>query len=146
MGGMEIGQPLSTVLDVTDELHFSGQANAGGLVRPGAHLDLHGQMNGTLIIEEGGSAGLHGQLNGRAVVAGLLDVTGQLIGSIRVSGSGRVTFATGSSLVRHGRTLVVSDVGKFEPLPSTGFSYVITKHTDRWLYQSDGSLIPANPW
>lgn len=95
------------------------------------------------MIEDGGSAGLHGQLNGPVIASGLLDVTGQIVGSIQVSGSGRATFVTGSSLVRHGRTFVVSEAGQFEPLPSTGLIYVITDDTDRWLYQSDGSLLPA---
>lgn len=43
---------LSTLLDVTDYLRFSGQANGGGVARAGARLHLSGQMNGRLTIEK----------------------------------------------------------------------------------------------
>lgn len=130
---------LDTPLDVNDDSHFSGQANGGGVVRSGAHLLLSGQMNGRLTVESGASAHLSGQLNGTAEIMGTLDVTGQLQGLPHVASSGRLTFATGSSIVRNGRTLVVSETGEFQPRPNGTF-YMINDDTPRWLYQDDGTL------
>jgi hypothetical protein len=140
---MTDSRKLSAPLEVPYDLHFSGQANSGGVVCSGAHLLLSGRMNGTLVVEEGASVHMSGQLKGDARVHGTLDVTGQLHGNLQVAETGRATFATGSSMVHAGRTLVVSEDGEFTPLPVHGVSYVITEDTPRWVYQHDGSLRPA---
>ncbi|MEC5200563.1 hypothetical protein RCH21_002809 [Arthrobacter sp. PL16] len=134
---------LSTPLDVTDDLTFSGQANGGGVVRSGARLHLSGQMYGRLTVENGAHAHLSGQLNGTAEVLGTLDVTGQISGVLQVADSGQLMFATGSSIVRSGRTLVVNESGEFQPPQKDGSFYVISDETPRWLYQYDGTLILA---
>lgn len=134
---------ISALLDVTDDLHFSGQANGGGVVRSGAHLHLSGQMNGHLTVEDGAHVHLSGQLNGPAEVLGTLDVTGQIDGLLHVADSGQLMFATGPSIVRSGRTLVVNDMGKFQPPLNDGTSYMISDDTPRWLYQDDGTLRSA---
>jgi hypothetical protein len=134
---------LSALLDVTDDLTFSGQANGGGVVRSGARLHLSGQMNGRLTVENGAHAHLSGQLNGTADVLGTLDVTGQINGLPQVADSGQLMFATGSSIVRSGRTLVVNDLGEFQPPQNDGTSYMISDDTPRWLYQPDGTLQSA---
>lgn len=133
---------LSTLLDVTDYLHFSGQANGGGVARAGARLHLSGQMNGRLTIEKGAHTHLSGQLNGPAEVLGTLDVTGRLNGVLLIADSGQVMFATGSSIIRFGQTLVVNDAGEFQP-NLDGTSYAISDDTPRWIYQHDGTLLPA---
>lgn len=132
---MNDARQIDTPLDVSDDLHFSGQANGDGVVRPGAHLHLSGQMDGRLTVESGASVRLSGQLNGPAEIMGTLDVTGQLHGVPHVTDAGRLTFATGSSIVRSGRTLVVNDIGEFQPPPNNGMSYRISDNTARWLYQ-----------
>lgn len=134
---------LSALLDVTDDLHFSGQANGGGIVRSGARLHLSGQMNGSLTVENGAHVHLSGQLSGPAEVLGTLDVTGQIDGFPHVAESGQLVFATGSSIVRSGRTLVVTDMGEFQPPLKDGTSYMFSDDTPRWVYQQDGTLRSA---
>lgn len=142
--GMNDRQQLRALLDVTDDLHFSGQANGGGVVRSGACLHLSGQVNGCLTVENSAYVHRSGQLNGPTHVLGTLEVTGQLNGIPRVADFGQLMFATGSSIVRSGKTLVVSEMGEFLP-PSLneGTAYVIRDDTPRWLYQHDGTLRPT---
>lgn len=134
---------LSTLLDVTHDQHFSGQANGGGVVRSGSYLHFSGQMTGRLTVESGAHAQLSGQLTGTAEVLGTLDVTGQINGLLQVADSGQLLFATGSSIVRSGRTLVVNNEGEFQPPQNDGNSYMISDDTPRWLYQADGTLRSA---
>lgn len=131
---------LSNLLDVTDDLHFSGQANGGGVVRSGAHLHLSGQMNGRLIVEGGAHVHLSGQLNGPAEVFGTLVVTGQFDGLPYIADTGQLMFATGSSIVRSGKTLVVNDIGEFQPPLNDGTTYIISDDSPLWLYMEDGTL------
>ncbi|WP_157407752.1 hypothetical protein [Arthrobacter sp. ZBG10] len=140
---MNDARQLRALLDVTNDLLFSGQANGGGVVRSGARLYLSGQMNGRLTVEIDAYVYLSGQLNGNATVSGALDITGQLNGIPTVASSGRITFATGSSIVRYGQTLVVNTLGEFQPLQNDGVPYVISENTPRWLYQQDGTLKPS---
>lgn len=99
-------------------------------MRSGGHLHLAGQMNGRLIVEKGASLDRSGQLNGTAKIMGTLDVTGQLHGPPRLTAPGRLTFATGSMLVRSGQPLILNDVGEFQP-PHGALSYVIGADTPR---------------
>jgi hypothetical protein len=131
---------VDSPLDVQQDLVLTGVANAGGVVRDGATLDLSGVWHGELRVDAGGRVEMTGVFNGVLKNAGLVVVSGRFNGDV-ISNDGELLDRVGSIGHRGGRPLVLAADGSLAPT-SANSTYTITPNTPLCRYV-DGAFEPV---
>ncbi|VVM63468.1 hypothetical protein PS662_01423 [Pseudomonas fluorescens] len=117
-GGVDIrAQRLGSSADLNGEFAALNQRLNAGQVFGSRSFQL---KQGNLVIGDGLNAGeINVSVdNGSLTVVGLIDASGERVGSIRLSGKNGLTVAGGAALDAHGRMLRVDSYGKIIDAPN----------------------------